>query len=52
LRRLIENPERLRELAELARTLPRITSIAEDAQEWEAVYADVLRRRAVVGHTT
>ena len=52
LRRLIENPEHLKELAGLARTLPRVKSIAEDAQEWEAVYADVLRRRAVVGHTT
>jgi glycosyltransferase involved in cell wall biosynthesis len=52
LRRLIENPEHLNELAELVRTLPRVKSTTEDAQEWDAVYADVLRRRAVVGHTT
>jgi glycosyltransferase involved in cell wall biosynthesis len=46
---LIEHPERLRELA---RTRPRVKSIAEDAREWEATYADVLGRRAAVGHAT
>jgi len=43
LRGLIENPDRL---CRLAGALPRVKSIAEDAREWEAAYADVLQRRA------
>ncbi|MBI3492708.1 MAG: glycosyltransferase family 4 protein [Acidobacteria bacterium] len=43
LRGLLEDPERVRAFA---RTAPSIKSIAHDAQEWEAVYADALRRRA------
>jgi glycosyltransferase involved in cell wall biosynthesis len=52
LRCLIENPERLHELAGPAGTPPRVKSIDEDAREWEATYDDVLRRRAAVGHAT
>jgi len=52
LRCLIENPERLHELAGPVGTVPPVKSIAEDAREWEAAYADVLRRRAAVGHAT
>ena len=48
LRSLIERPARLDELTSAR---PTIKSIAEDAQEWEATYADVLRRRAAVGQT-
>lgn len=47
--RLIENRERVDELAERARTLPRVKSIAEDARGWEDAYTDVLRRRRAVG---
>lgn len=46
LRGLIENPRRLNELAGLARTIPRVKSIAEDAQEWERTYAKVARRHS------
>lgn len=49
---LIENPKRLNELAELARTRPRVKTTAEDAQEWERTYAAVLRGRAAVGLAT
>jgi glycosyltransferase involved in cell wall biosynthesis len=49
LRRLIEEPGLLKALGEHVRTAPRVKSIAEDAREWEATYADVLRRREVVG---
>lgn len=49
--RLIENPERVDDLAERTRTLPRVKSIAEDAREWEETYTDVLRRRGAVGYT-
>lgn len=52
LRGLIENPRRLNELAELARTIPRVKSIAEDAQAWERTYAEVLRRRPAAGPAT
>jgi len=48
---LIENPKRVHELAELARTV-RVKTIAEDALEWERTYEDVLRRRAAVGLAT
>jgi glycosyltransferase involved in cell wall biosynthesis len=49
---LIQDPKRLKELAECARTVPRVKSIAEDAQEWERTYAEVLRERAAVGIAT
>jgi glycosyltransferase involved in cell wall biosynthesis len=49
---LIENPRRLNDLAEFARTAPRIKSIAEDAQEWERTYSEVLHHRAAVGLAT
>ena len=49
LRGLIENPDRL---CGLAAALPRVKSIAEDAREWEAAYADVLQRRAAAGPVT
>ena len=49
LRRLIEEPHRL---DELARTRVPVKSIAVDAQEWESVYAEAIRRRAIVGQTT
>ncbi len=49
LRGLIEKPERVYDLAVLARTRPRVKSIAEDAREWEAVYSDVIGRRAAAG---
>jgi len=49
---LIENPTRLNELADLARTAPRVKTIAENAQEWERTYEDVRRRRAAVGSAT
>jgi glycosyltransferase involved in cell wall biosynthesis len=48
---LIENPKRLNELAECARTV-RVKTIAEDAEEWERTYEDVFRRRAAVGLAT
>jgi len=48
---LIENPKRLNELAEFARMV-RVKTIAEDVQEWERSYEDVLRRRAAVGLAT
>jgi glycosyltransferase involved in cell wall biosynthesis len=40
---LIENPERLNELTEFVRTMPRVKSIVEDAEEWDRTYAEVLR---------
>lgn len=52
LRRLIEHPERLNELAALARTRPHVKSIADDAREWEATYANILGRRTAVGQAT
>jgi glycosyltransferase involved in cell wall biosynthesis len=48
---LIENPKRLNELAEFARMV-RVKTIAEDVQEWERTYEDLLRRRAAVGLAT
>jgi glycosyltransferase involved in cell wall biosynthesis len=52
LRALIENPQRLNELAGLAGTISRVKTIAEDAQEWEQGYAAVLQGRAAVGLAT
>jgi glycosyltransferase involved in cell wall biosynthesis len=52
LRRLIEHPERLNGLAERARTRPHVKSIADDAREWEATYAEVVGRRAAIGQAT
>jgi glycosyltransferase involved in cell wall biosynthesis len=52
LRRLLEHPEYLTELAARVRTTPRIKSIADDAREWEDTYAAVLGRGATVGHAT
>ena len=52
LRALIDNPDRLNELAEFARTIPRVKTIAEDAQEWEGIYAEVVRRRPAAGLAT
>jgi glycosyltransferase involved in cell wall biosynthesis len=49
---LLENPKRLNELAEAARTTPRVKTIAEEAQEWERAYEDVLRGRTAVGLAT
>jgi glycosyltransferase involved in cell wall biosynthesis len=42
---LIEGPQRLRTMSRFVQALPPVKSIAEDAREWEAVYADALRRR-------
>jgi glycosyltransferase involved in cell wall biosynthesis len=47
LRGLIENPARLKDMALLARMLPRIKSIADDAREWEDRYAELLSPRRV-----
>jgi glycosyltransferase involved in cell wall biosynthesis len=52
LRGLIESPKRLNELAELARTMPRVKTIAEDAAEWERTYEGLLQRRSAVGLST
>ena len=41
LRSLIEAPDRL---DELARRLPRVKPLAQDAHEWEATYAEMLQR--------
>jgi len=46
LRQLIEQPDRL---LEFAGRLPRVKSIAQDASEWEAIYAEVLDRHAAGG---
>ncbi len=46
LRQLIDHPERLREFA---RQIPEVKTIARDALDWEAAYADVLQRRAMSG---
>ncbi len=51
LSRLIERPELLSDLTALVRTRPPIKSIAADAREWEATYADLLARRAAGGRT-
>ena len=48
---LIQNATRLNELAELTRTT-RVKPIAQDAEEWERTYDEVLRRRAAVGLAT
>ena len=49
LRSLIEKPERVAALAGHVQRAPRVKSIAQDAREWEERYADVVRRREVVG---
>jgi glycosyltransferase involved in cell wall biosynthesis len=49
---LIEHPRRLNDLAERARTIPRVKTIAEDAREWERTYTEVLQGRAAVGLAT
>ena len=46
LRGLIDRPERL---AELARRLPRVKSIAADAAAWEATYEEALGRPVAAG---
>ena len=46
LRDLIDHPDRL---AEFGRRLPRVKSIAVDADEWDAAYAEVLGRSIPVG---
>jgi glycosyltransferase involved in cell wall biosynthesis len=45
LRLLIENRDRLESLAEGARAV-QVKPMAQNAREWEATYADVIRRRA------
>ena len=52
LRQLIADPERLRALTELARTVPHVKSIGDDAREWEETYAGVLQPRAAAGPAT
>ena len=49
LRGLIENPQRLRSMAGLVRTAPRVKTIAEDAEAWQRTYDEVLGRRAAAG---
>jgi glycosyltransferase involved in cell wall biosynthesis len=49
LRDLIDRPGRLAALADMA---PAIKSIADDAREWEAVYADVLNGQRPVAAAT
>jgi glycosyltransferase involved in cell wall biosynthesis len=49
LRLLIDRPERLHALTEGARARPPFKSIADDALECEAMYADLLRARAPSG---
>ena len=43
LRGLIENPDRL---GRFAKSLPRVKSMAEDAEQWEGIYADLVAQRA------
>jgi len=49
LRGLLEHPARL---ADLARMAPTVKSIADDAREWEAAYADVLSARPAAAQAT
>ena len=49
---LIANPERLDTMTGLARTVPRVKSIEDDAREWEAMYAEVLRPCMAAGPAT
>jgi glycosyltransferase involved in cell wall biosynthesis len=49
LRSLIENPEQMAALGGHVRSAPRVKAMADDAREWEETYADVVRRREVVG---
>src|SRR5262249_61049290 len=52
LRELIDTPELLRHLAAGVHTSPPVKSITQDASEWEAIYADVLSRRAAAQPVT
>ena len=49
LRELIETPGLLGGLAAGVRMSPPVKSIAQDACEWEAIYADAVNRRAATG---
>jgi glycosyltransferase involved in cell wall biosynthesis len=51
LRELIDHPQRLSELTDGARTIPRIKTIAADAGEWERRYAELVRGREPAGPT-
>ena len=44
---LIEHPHRL---TELSQTKCQVKSIAQDAREWEAIYSEVIERRAAGGY--
>lgn len=44
LRGLVDHPDRL---DRLSRHLPRVKSMAEDAEQWEGIYAGLVARRAV-----
>jgi glycosyltransferase involved in cell wall biosynthesis len=46
LRELVDAPESMRRLSDGVRTGPPVKSIAQDASEWEAIYADAVNRRA------
>jgi glycosyltransferase involved in cell wall biosynthesis len=52
LRELIDRPELMRQLAAGVRTSPPVKSIAQDAYEWESIYADVVNRRAALQPVT
>jgi glycosyltransferase involved in cell wall biosynthesis len=43
---LVNAPEGLRQLSAGVRTSPPVKSIAQDASEWEAIYANAVSRRA------
>jgi glycosyltransferase involved in cell wall biosynthesis len=51
LRELIEAPELMKQLTAGA-SASAVKSIAQDACEWEAIYADAVGRRAEPGHAT
>jgi hypothetical protein len=42
----------MRQLAAGVRTSPPVKSIAQDACEWESIYADVVNRRAALQPVT
>ena len=46
LRELVDTPELMRKLAAGVRASPPVKSIAQDACEWEVIYADAINRRA------
>jgi len=52
LRQLSADPDRLRTMTELARTVPHVKSIGADAREWAETYAAVLRPHAAPGRAT